>query len=93
VGTVDPFDEVADEPGALFSDTFLGARSTESNDFASADLTFERESWDGSVELLQGNEFIVTANVLTPVPIPAAAWLFGSAVLGLTWKARRKRFT
>ena len=34
--------------------------------------------------------FSVTAE-LAPVPIPAAAWLFGSGLLGLVGMARRKK--
>lgn len=30
-------------------------------------------------------------NVISPVPVPAAAWLFGSAILGLFGVARRKK--
>ena len=35
---------------------------------------------------------VINSNVLiNPVPLPAAAWLFGSAILGLVGAARRKQ--
>lgn len=39
------------------------------------------------------NGFLTTAYTMdfTPVPVPAAAWLFGSALVGLAGAARRRR--
>ena len=45
-------------------------------------------AWGG----FDGNPYMETWNVhLAPVPIPAAAWLFGSGLIGLVGIARRKK--
>ncbi|MBT8131509.1 MAG: PEP-CTERM sorting domain-containing protein [Gammaproteobacteria bacterium] len=36
------------------------------------------------------NEGLAPHAVFTVVPVPAALWLFGSAIAGLGWRARRK---
>lgn len=33
----------------------------------------------------------VTINQVAPIPIPAAAWLFASGIIGLVWKSRKVR--
>ena len=50
----------------------------------------------GSVEtndcqIMQGTDFAPFSHDATYVPVPAAAWLFGSGLLGLVGIARRKR--
>jgi len=37
------------------------------------------------------NDFVVMVESVTPVPVPAAVWLFGSGLLGLVGIARRKK--
>jgi hypothetical protein len=44
-------------------------------------------SYDDSANVFQGTPGIWTATV---VPIPAAVWLFGSALAGLGWQKRKK---
>lgn len=39
------------------------------------------------------NDMVLIVESVTPVPIPAAAWLFGSGLLGLAGIARRKKTT
>ena len=46
-------------------------------------------SWD--TEIVQGPATIFATEILTPVPIPAAAWLFGSALLGLAGASRKRK--
>ena len=45
--------------------------------------TFDQDDATGATQTIEWT--------VTPVPVPAAAWLFGSALLGLTGVARRKR--
>lgn len=33
----------------------------------------------------------VTINQVAPIPVPAAAWLFASGIIGLVWKSRKVR--
>jgi hypothetical protein len=40
--------------------------------------------------LYAGFNFNINTNMLAPVPVPAAIWLFGSGLLGLIGVARRK---
>lgn len=56
--------------------------------FDSLDLWFD--GFDDSDNLVSG---IWTAFQMTPVPVPAAVWLFGSGLLGLVGLARRKKNT
>lgn len=42
---------------------------------------------------IQHPEFIAARNALAPVPLPGGAWLFGSAVIGLTEVVRRRVLT
>ena len=47
--------------------------------------------WDGLHPTAAGHELIGMAAYDAVVPIPAAAWLFGSALLGLAGLGRRKK--
>lgn len=40
---------------------------------------------------INGRFFLIQESPLTPVPVPATAWLFGSAVLGLAGMAKRRK--
>jgi hypothetical protein len=42
-----------------------------------------------NLDIGSGNSMVVTS--VSAVPIPAAIWLFGSGLAGLTWTARRRR--
>lgn len=44
-----------------------------------------------TITLPAGVTFTSAANQLTPAPVPAAGWLFGSGLLGLIRVARRKK--
>ncbi|MFC1589406.1 VPLPA-CTERM sorting domain-containing protein [Pseudomonadota bacterium] len=46
-------------------------------------------TWSGPLASTFGS--INTGQILAPVPVPAAVWLFGSGLLGLTTVARRKK--
>jgi hypothetical protein len=100
VGVVDPFSMDTNQPGT-FQSAFQSANSpTEVSGRVSAMLTFEQtfcfENSAGEeiceVYISPDNEYIVTANVLTPVPLPAAAWLFlsGLSVLGYAGWQKQK---
>jgi hypothetical protein len=59
--------------------------------------SFETFNFDGSWSNLTGIDvytgytgFQLDNIVVTAVPVPAAAWLFGSALAGLGWMRRRK---
>lgn len=60
-------------------------------------LKLAEDVFDGSGNLLAakgiqlGTKAINTFSYTAPVPLPAAAWLFGSAVVGLGALARRRR--
>lgn len=47
------------------------------------------EDWSPECNIL--TSVFVTTDSLTPVPVPAAVWLFGSGLLGLVDIARRRR--
>ena len=49
-------------------------------------------SCDNCVNIITMETFDVSANIVgSPVPVPAAVWLFGSGLIGLAGIARRKR--
>jgi len=54
-------------------------------------LTPATGNWDTGGLDFQADFSASSANVNTVVPIPAAAWLFGSGLLGLAGMARRRR--
>lgn len=81
-GTVDAQSDGT--PGLFEGPTIIGGLPRQISGTAMADLTFEIFG-----EAVADNEFVFTANAITPVPIPAAAWLFGSAILGLAMLRRR----
>lgn len=49
------------------------------------------DSIEFSAGSVASNDFALAAADVSAVPLPAAAWLFGSALLGLVTVARRKR--
>ena len=58
--------------------------------YATADVDKQR-SWSLFDDSAQTGEIHVLVEPPSAVPIPAAAWLFGSAILGLLGVARRKK--
>lgn len=52
-------------------------------------ITLQGTTGDNQLAFHQGNYGFLNLTV-TPVPVPAAAWLFGSALLGLASVARRR---
>jgi len=73
----------------LFTDCAIGDCTSSVNKQGSMWLTFEVE---------QGKDYAFEADIeallysdVSAVPVPAAVWLFGSALLGLTGVARRKK--
>lgn len=83
-GTVDAQSDGT--PGLFEGPTIIGGLPRQISGTAMADLTFEIFG-----ETVGENQFVFTANAITPVPIPAAAWLFGSAILGLVMLRRRNQ--
>lgn len=82
----------------LFGDGFAGGNATGRTDLGSAIPTF-RILFPQSVELemqralVAGNNLAADGHVLSAVssvPVPAAAWLFGSALLGLSAVGRKR---
>ena len=64
--------------------------------FYTIDLDFDMENWafanNGSLDgLYQQDGNIYDSLFVSAVPVPAAAWLFGSGLLGLVGIARRKK--
>ena len=61
-------------------------------DFHQLDYHSSDEQFDSYVDGFWGSDFIGEWNYaeLTPVPVPAAVWLFGSGLIGLIGVARRK---
>jgi hypothetical protein len=45
----------------------------------------------GTAELLANGDLVFTGNGSTPVPLPAAVWLFGSGLMGLVGVSRRRK--
>ncbi len=52
-------------------------------------LTFEVDGWDSGLIYMDTYAFASTG--VAPVPVPAAAWLFGSALVGIAGIARSKK--
>lgn len=50
-------------------------------------------TWSDVVTQAGGAAVIYSDHTLTPVPVPAAAWLFGSALLGLAGIGRKRKLT
>jgi hypothetical protein len=61
---------------------------TNSQQLALNGITLAAVSFGGQSLLVKGD---VLFNGLTPVPLPAAAWLLGSGLLGLSGMAKRRR--
>jgi hypothetical protein len=58
--------------------------------YATADVD-KSKSWSIADDSAQTGEIQLSVEPPSAVPIPAAAWLFGSAILGLLGVARRKK--
>jgi hypothetical protein len=67
------------------------ASGTALNVYASATVDKYDLSWWQRFEAPETGNISVTVAPPSAVPIPAAAWLFGSAILGLFGVARRKK--
>lgn len=85
--------------GGLLSGTFsqLGVIGLDGGDAQFfADLTFISGSLKGDISggriegILGGSDVVAKIGEITVVPVPAAAWLFGSGLIGLVGIARRK---
>ena len=48
-------------------------------------------SWTSSATQYNGLIAVDTTSTLSAIPVPAAAWLFGSALMGLVGMARRRK--
>lgn len=87
-GTVDTFADWAAQSTWVHGENRIMVVSTEGNLMQSVTITSQTgmESFGGLRQIKQ-----VEVSGLTPVPLPASLWLFGSGLIGLTGLARRKR--
>lgn len=53
-------------------------------------IDFGQTAFSGSLGFFQDTDNLLYAGDINPVPVPAAAWLFGSALLGFFGFSRRK---
>ena len=53
-------------------------------------IDFGQRAFTGTLNFLQDTDSLLFAGDINPVPVPAAAWLFGSALLGFFGFSRRK---
>lgn len=87
----------SDETATLSdSDNFIVAVSDDDGATWTADLTFERKGSSDTYFLTFDDVNINDTIILTkvqPVPVPAALWLFGSAMVGLVVVGRRKKLS
>jgi hypothetical protein len=78
--------DMRDNTGTVFSDDSLPLSPPDLGDFNSISMSLKFNNFDfsanGDVEL--------TLNSITAVPVPAAVWLFGSALGLLGWMRRRQ---
>jgi hypothetical protein len=68
-----------------------GAAGTSLDVYASARVDKDENTWWWGDDTPETGTLAVTVEAPSAVPIPAAAWLFGSAILGLLGIARRKK--
>ena len=95
-GNLTIIQETVTVPVGTFSDTWKVTHTFNDGSPGSPDYVFsywyakgmglvKREQEDGNIWELSGY------SGFTPVPVPAAVWLFGSGILGLIGTAKRKR--
>lgn len=53
-------------------------------------IDFGQRAYTGTLRFMQDTDNLLFAGDINPVPVPAAAWLFGSALLGFFGFSRRK---
>lgn len=88
-GNKGPFASV---PGFSFwTDTAAAATTAWSLNLSSGQQAPTAQSATGMAWLVHSGDALLTAQGLDPVPVPAAGWLFGSAVFGWMAVARRRR--
>ena len=79
-------------PGFSFwTDVEAGASSAWSVNLASGQQAPTAKSATGMAWLVHPGDALLTAQGLDPVPVPAAGWLFGSALFGWVAVARRRQ--
>ncbi len=76
--------------GNLFTDRSILAHDLVTTDFGYRRTTFTFSDTSTNSTAINSSSTI-TVGPLTSVPVPAAAWLFGSGLLGLAGIARRQR--
>jgi hypothetical protein len=80
-------------PGWVFSDWIqhkpIGMTFDHSLTNAGGTIGFTQEGFLGSAIGPAGAESYIISGAITAVPIPAAVWLFGSALAGLGWFRRK----
>lgn len=83
------------DPTLTDSDNFIVAVSEDGGAIWTAELTFVQDEVNLDLyyltftEITFGNDLVILSDV-NPVPVPAALWLFGSAMVGLVVVGRRK---
>jgi len=79
-------------PGYSFwTDVEAGSSTAWSVNLASGQQTPTAKTATGMAWLVHSGDALMTAQELEPVPVPAAGWLFGSALFGWVAVARRRQ--
>lgn len=68
----------------------VGGNAAVGDLYRSLFIDFGQRAYTGTLRFFQDTDNLLFAGDLNPVPVPAAAWLFGSALLGFFGFSRRK---
>lgn len=80
--------------GSIKSDSFSSSLQGVIDPYLTVDPTWQYASYftvQQESTLNPGEWVAITRDYLNPVPVPSAAWLFGSGLIGLIGIARRKK--
>lgn len=90
-GTVQDF-QITDDYWLVYGSNPYGTFIWNDDGLGEAESTFYPGGWryEGPVEILGYGSTYFIGNFTTAVPLPAAVWLFGSALLGLGLFKRKK---
>ena len=68
----------------------VGGNAAVGDLYRSLFIDFGQRAYTGTLRFFQDTDNLLLAGDINPVPVPAAAWLFGSALLGFFGFSRRK---